>query len=81
MSFKRMTTVDRVTTVIGLEVHVQLSTASKLFCGCRNQFGGAPNSQVCPVCLGQPGELPVINHNALLLAVKAGLCSIARSRK
>lgn len=69
----------KVTTVIGLEVHVQLKTESKLFCACPNQFGGEPNTQVCPVCLGLPGSLPVINQHALELAVKAGLaldCSI-----
>lgn len=69
----------KVTTVIGLEVHVQLKTQSKLFCGCPNRFGGPPNTQVCPVCLGLPGSLPVINQQALFLAVKAGLaldCSI-----
>ena len=45
-------------TVIGLECHVELSTATKMFCGCRNEFGAPPNSNVCPVCLGQPGTLP-----------------------
>lgn len=57
--------------VIGLEVHVQLATKSKLFCGCRTEFGNAPNSQVCPVCLGLPGVLPVINQEALKLALTA----------
>lgn len=60
-------------TVIGLEVHVQLSTHTKMFCGCRNIFGQLPNSQVCPVCLGLPGSLPVINKKAIEYAVRIGL--------
>ena len=66
-------------TVIGLEVHVQLKTETKLFCGCRTRFGAPPNTQVCPVCLGLPGALPVMNEAAIDLSVKAGLaidCSI-----
>lgn len=59
--------------VIGLEVHVQLKTASKLFCSCVNEFGSEPNKNTCPVCLGLPGSLPVLNHEALRLAVKVGL--------
>lgn len=59
--------------VIGLEVHVQLKTESKLFCGCSTRFGAPPNSQVCPVCLGFPGVLPVINERALTFAALAGL--------
>jgi aspartyl-tRNA(Asn)/glutamyl-tRNA(Gln) amidotransferase subunit B len=55
--------------VIGLEVHVQLKTASKLFCGCANRFGAEPNSLVCPICLGYPGALPVANRRAIDLAV------------
>ena len=66
--------------VIGLEVHCQLATRSKLFCGCAVEFGAAPNTRVCAVCSAQPGSLPVLNGEALRLAVRAGLalgCSIA----
>ena len=51
--------------VMGLEVHVELNTATKMFCGCANEFGGEPNTQVCPVCLGLPGSLPVLNQSAV----------------
>lgn len=67
-------------TVIGLEVHVELSTRSKLFCGCPNRFGAPPNSLVCPVCLGLPGTLPVPNERAVDLLILAGRalgCAIA----
>jgi len=60
-------------TVIGLEVHLQLSTKTKIFCSCANQYGCAPNTNVCPVCLGLPGTLPVLNKQALLYGIKAGL--------
>jgi aspartyl-tRNA(Asn)/glutamyl-tRNA(Gln) amidotransferase subunit B len=59
-------------TVIGLEVHCELSTATKLFCGCRNAFGEEPNTNVCPVCLGLPGSLPVINRRAVEYAMRIG---------
>lgn len=60
-------------TVIGLEVHVQLKTNSKLFCSCETDFGAEPNSHVCPVCTGQPGALPVLNRAAVIGIAKAGL--------
>ena len=58
--------------VIGLEVHCELKTATKLFCGCRNAFGDEPNTNVCPVCLGLPGSLPVLNQRAVELAMAIG---------
>ncbi len=70
--------------VIGLEVHVQLLTASKLFCACSTRFGQPPNTQTCPVCIGMPGVLPVMNAKAVQLAVKAAValnCQIARFTK
>ena len=68
------------TAAIGIEVHVQLKTKSKIFCACSTEFGARPNSQVCPVCLGLPGVLPVLNKRAVDLAIKAALalnCKIA----
>ena len=68
------------TTVIGLEVHVQLQTQTKLFCGCITKFGSPPNTQVCPTCLGLPGSLPVMNRRAFDLSLRAALalnCKIA----
>ncbi len=67
--------------VIGLEVHAQLLTASKIFCGCATRFGAPPNTQVCPVCLGMPGTLPVLNRKAVEYALKMALathCRVAR---
>lgn len=64
--------------VIGLEVHVQLRTRSKMFCACRNQVGALPNSQTCPVCLGLPGTLPVLNAEAVRMALTLGLAVEAR---
>jgi len=70
--------------VIGLEVHVELATASKIFCSCPTNFGAQPNTQVCPVCLGLPGTLPVLNQQVLALALRAALaleCRIAEQTK
>lgn len=70
--------------VIGLEVHTELKTKTKIFCGCRSSFGADPNTNVCPVCLGLPGVLPVLNKQVLAFAVRAGLalhCEISRFSK
>jgi len=70
--------------VIGVEVHAQLRTKSKMFCGCTTAFGSSPNSQTCPVCLGLPGSLPVINRAAVEMAIRAGLalnCTIGANNR
>ncbi len=75
---------ERWETVIGLEVHVELSTKSKIFCGCSTAFGGSPNTHCCPVCMGLPGTLPVLNQKVLEYAVRAGLalhCTIDRETR
>ncbi|BDB41392.1 MULTISPECIES: Asp-tRNA(Asn)/Glu-tRNA(Gln) amidotransferase subunit GatB [Mycobacterium] len=65
--------IERFDPVLGLEVHVELSTATKMFCGCATAFGAEPNTQVCPVCLGLPGSLPVLNQVAVESAIRIGL--------
>ena len=70
--------------VIGLEVHCELSTKTKIFCSCENSFGGEPNTHCCPVCMGMPGALPVLNEKVVEYAVKAGLatnCTISKNSK
>ena len=67
-----MSVLDRWEPVIGLEVHAQLSTESKVFCGCRTDFGGRPNDQTCPICLGHPGVLPVLNRRVVEFAIRLG---------
>ncbi len=64
--------------VIGLEVHAQLLTESKMFCGCANAFGAPPNQHTCPVCLGLPGSLPVVNQKAVEFAVRTALATGGR---
>ncbi|MBB6450794.1 aspartyl-tRNA(Asn)/glutamyl-tRNA(Gln) amidotransferase subunit B [Geomicrobium halophilum] len=71
-------------TIIGLEVHAELKTDTKIFCGCSTNFGAPPNTQTCPVCLGHPGVLPVLNQRAVDFAIKAALatnCNIAQYTK
>ena len=72
---------QKYTAVIGLEVHVELKTETKIFCSCKTTFGAEPNTNVCPVCLGMPGALPVLGKKQVELAVRAGLalgCKINR---
>jgi aspartyl-tRNA(Asn)/glutamyl-tRNA(Gln) amidotransferase subunit B len=75
---------EHYTTIIGLEVHVQLLTQTKLFCGCSTKFGAPPNTQTCPICTGMPGTLPVMNRRAFELALRTAValnCQIARYTK
>ena len=70
--------------IIGLEVHAELSTKTKIFCSCPTEFGAAPNTHVCPICMAMPGTLPVLNEKVVEYAVKAGLatnCEISRDSK
>ncbi|PZD95696.1 Asp-tRNA(Asn)/Glu-tRNA(Gln) amidotransferase GatCAB subunit B [Paenibacillus sambharensis] len=79
-----MTEATKYETVIGLEVHVELHTNSKIFCGCSTAFGAPPNTHTCPVCLGHPGVLPVLNRQAVDYAMKAAMalnCEIATESK
>ena len=66
-------TLEKWEMVVGLEVHVQLKTRTKLFCSCSAEFGAAPNANTCPVCLALPGALPVVNEHAVALATRAAL--------
>ncbi len=71
---------DEYEAVIGLEIHIELATETKIFCSCKTDFGAAPNTQICPVCMGLPGTLPTLNSKAVEYAIKAGLavgCNIA----
>ncbi|WP_123670257.1 Asp-tRNA(Asn)/Glu-tRNA(Gln) amidotransferase subunit GatB [Actinocorallia herbida] len=71
---------EKYSPVLGIETHIELGTASKMFCGCATGFGAEPNTQVCPVCLGLPGSLPVVNEKAIEFAIRIGLalnCDIA----
>jgi len=63
---------DKYEIVVGLETHAELNTRTKIFCGCKNEFGGAPNTNCCPVCMGMPGALPVLNEQVVFSAVKMG---------
>ena len=71
-------------TVIGLEVHAELSTETKIFCKCPTRFGALPNTQICPICMAMPGTLPVLNEKVVEYALKAGIttnCEIERDSK
>ncbi|MDR2377991.1 MAG: Asp-tRNA(Asn)/Glu-tRNA(Gln) amidotransferase subunit GatB, partial [Bifidobacteriaceae bacterium] len=71
---------ERFDPVMGIEIHVELNTKTKMFCSCANRFGAPPNTQVCPVCLGLPGAMPAVNHKAVESAIRLGLalnCEIA----
>ena len=68
-------------TVIGLEVHVELATKTKIFCSCSTAFGGAPNTHTCPVCTGMPGSLPVLNKQVVEYALAVGLAANWRKGK
>ena len=70
--------------IAGLEVHTELSTKSKIFCGCTTAFGGEPNTRVCPVCAGMPGTLPALNEKVVEFALRTGLalnCEITKHTK
>ena len=75
---------DNYEVIIGLEVHAELSTKTKIFCSCPTKFGASPNTQVCPICMAMPGTLPVLNEKVVEYAVKAGLatnCEIEKNSK
>ena len=76
-----MTTLDSFDVTIGLEIHAELNTESKIFCSCKNSFGDEPNTNTCPICTGMPGALPILNKRAVELAIMAGLsfgCKISK---
>src|SRR5574344_1034359 len=79
-----MSIYDEYDVVIGLEVHAELSTKTKIYCGCTTEFGGSPNTHCCPICTGMPGALPVLNEKVVGYALRAGLatdCSISNVSK
>ena len=81
---RKMMVIDGYEVVIGLEVHAELSTKTKIFCSCSTTFGAEPNTHTCPICMGMPGTLPVLNEKVVEYAVKAGLatnCEIERNSK